>query len=77
MRDWFETEKIGEGLFRISEPRHYEETNCYLVEGSERALLIDSGLGVGDIGSVVKKLTVKPLAVVASHVHWDHIGGHG
>lgn len=75
--DWFLTEPLGEGAFRISEPLHPEETNCWLLVGRDRALLFDSGLGVADIGAVVKGLTDKPVRVLASHVHWDHIGGHG
>ena len=77
MKGWFETEKLTEQLFRISEPLHFEETNCWLICGEERALLFDSGLGVGDIATVVRGLTDKPVSVLASHVHWDHIGGHG
>lgn len=77
MSSWFEIEAIEHGTFRISEPFHTEETNCWLLVGSERALLFDSGLGVSDIGAVVRELSDRPVAVLASHVHWDHIGGHG
>jgi len=75
MSGWFETEHIDAHTFRISEPRHCEETNCWLLEGDNRALLIDSGLGVADINAVVRTLTAKPVTAVPSHVHWDHIGG--
>ena len=44
--------------------------------GSEKALLIDTGLGISNIYGEVVKLTDKPLVAVATHVHWDHIGGH-
>ena len=77
MSGWFQTEKIAEDSFRISEPRHSEETNCWLLWGNERALLFDSGLGAADIAGEVRKLTSKAVTVLASHVHWDHIGGHG
>ena len=77
MKPWFETEKIAEDTYRISEPRHREETNCWLLLGSNSALLFDSGMGVADIGSVVRTYTDKPCTTLASHVHWDHIGGHG
>lgn len=50
--------------------------HCYLLEGDDRALLIDTGLGICDISAEVKKLTDKPVTAVATHIHWDHIGGH-
>ena len=55
---------------------HWEETHCYLLCGTKRALLIDTGLGVANIKEVVDKLTMLPIFVVTTHVHWDHIGGH-
>ncbi|MCE5265662.1 MAG: MBL fold metallo-hydrolase [Deltaproteobacteria bacterium] len=60
----------------ISEYRHWEETHCYLLNGSEHSLLIDTGLGICNIYEQVIKLTDKPIAAVATHIHWDHIGGH-
>lgn len=76
MKPWFTLEEIGPDTHIISEYRHWEETHCYLLEGRERALLIDTGLGIGDISKEVEKLTSKPVTAVATHVHWDHIGGH-
>lgn len=76
MKDWFTIEKADESTYIISEYRHWEETHCYLLIGSDRALLIDTGLGIGDISGLVRELTDKPIAAVATHVHWDHIGGH-
>lgn len=74
--DWFTIERVDEGTFIISEYRHWEETHCYLLVGSHRALLIDTGLGICDISAEVRRLTDKPVSAVATHVHWDHIGGH-
>lgn len=45
--------------------------------GRESAALIDTGLGVAQIRSVVQDLTDLPVKVLTTHVHWDHIGGHG
>lgn len=74
--NWFTVDTVDERTYCISEYRHWEETHCYLMIGGESALLIDTGLGVCDISEVVRKLTDKPVAAVATHVHWDHIGGH-
>ncbi len=74
--NWFTTEKIDSDTYVISEYRHWEETHCYLLIGSERCLLIDTGLGIQNIFDEVRRLTDKPISAVATHVHWDHIGGH-
>ncbi len=76
MKKWFTIEQIDKRTSIISEYRHWEETHCYLLEGEERCLLIDSGLGICDISGEVKGLSAKPVTAVATHVHWDHIGGH-
>ena len=46
------------------------------MNGKEKSLLIDTGLGISNIYDEVRKLTDKPIAAVATHIHWDHIGGH-
>lgn len=75
-REWFTVETIDESTYVISEYMHWEEPHSYLLLGSEHALLIDTGLGIGDISSVVSGLTDRPVIVASTHVHWDHIGGH-
>lgn len=76
MTDWFTVERIDNQTFAISEYKHWEETHCYLLCGQEKALLIDTGLGVSDIRKIVDSLTGLPVLVATTHVHWDHIGGH-
>ena len=76
MNDWFTTDEIDQDTYIISEYRHWEETHCYLLNGSKHSLLIDTGLGICNISGVVAKLTDKPVIAIATHVHWDHIGGH-
>lgn len=76
MKDWFTIDSIDESTYIISEYQHWEETHCYLLIGSDRALLIDTGLGVCNIYEQVRKLTDKSITAVATHIHWDHIGGH-
>lgn len=76
MTKWFTIDEIDEQTFIISEYRHWEETHCYLLNGSSRSLLIDTGLGIANIYNEVIRLTDKPITAVATHIHWDHIGGH-
>lgn len=75
MEPWFSVEALAADTFAISEPRHWEEPHSYLLLGSRRALLIDTGLGVGDLGAVVGRLTTLPVLAAVTHAHWDHIGG--
>lgn len=48
--------------------------NCYLVEGSERALLIDGLTGVGSLKAFVRELTDLPVSLAITHGHVDHAG---
>lgn len=73
---WFTVEEIDAETFAISEYSHWEETHCYLLCGTNRAVLIDTGLGVSNIRNVVDRLTTLPVTAITTHVHWDHIGGH-
>ena len=71
----FTGKRIDGAAFALSEYRHWEETHSYLLLGRERALLIDTGLGVGNLRREVESLTDLPVSVALTHVHWDHIGG--
>ena len=51
--------------------------NMYLLEGSEKALLLDTGWGAGNLRPFVEKLTQKPILVANTHCHPDHAGGNG
>lgn len=76
MDGWFTVENIDTDIFAISEYKHWEETHCYLLMGTKKALLIDTGLGISNIKEVVEHITSLPIEVVTTHIHWDHIGGH-
>lgn len=76
MSDWFTIDRVDESTYILSEYQHWEETHCYLLSGSECSLLIDTGLGIANIYDEVVRLTDKPVTAVATHIHWDHIGGH-
>ncbi len=72
--NWFEVYKIRPGVFAIYEPHQFEEVISYLILGSDRALLFDTGMGIGNIKAVVDKLTHLPVIVLNSHTHNDHVG---
>lgn len=66
---WFHVEKIREHITRITGAAG---EMMYLVEGDEKAALIDTGAGVGKLADYVKTLTDKPVIVLLSHGHLDH-----
>lgn len=76
MDNWFTVEEIDDKTYAISEYKHWEESHSYLIIGSQKSLLIDTGLGIGNIHDVVTSLTSLPIMVATTHAHWDHIGGH-
>jgi len=51
-----------------------DKTTMYLIEGAEKALLIDTGTKCEKLNEVVRKITQKPLEVVITHAHGDHAG---
>ncbi|KAI7265925.1 hypothetical protein KC345_g8340 [Hortaea werneckii] len=74
---WFTVEPIDETTFAISEYGHWEQVHSFLLLGQNRAVLIDTGLGIGNIRSITDRLTALPIDVLTTHVHTDHIGSHG
>jgi len=73
--DWFEVYRVRPDVFAIYEPHQFEEVISFLVVGHDRALLLDTGLGVASIKDVVMQLTPLPVTVLNSHTHFDHTGG--
>jgi len=52
-----------------------KESTCFLVIGDQRALLIDSGVEIGDLNACVKEITSLPITVMNTYGHCDHSGG--
>jgi hydroxyacylglutathione hydrolase len=70
---WFNIKEAGKGLWIIDD---HKSANCYLVEGKDSALLIDTGIGAADLAGTVSQLTSKPVIVVNTHGHSDHAGAN-
>lgn len=68
---------IGLKTFAISEYGHWEKVHSFLLLGETRAALIDTGLGIDSIKRITDQVTDLPIIVLTTHVHADHIGGHG
>jgi glyoxylase-like metal-dependent hydrolase (beta-lactamase superfamily II) len=73
---WFEVYETTPETYAIYEPYQFEEVISYLVIGEERAALIDTGNGIGDIRALTEELTDLPVMVVNTHSHSDHTGGN-
>jgi glyoxylase-like metal-dependent hydrolase (beta-lactamase superfamily II) len=71
---WFEVYEVTPTVYAIYEPHQAEETIGYLIPGKKQAVLFDTGMGIGDLHSLVKKLTNLPVIVLNSHTHDDHVG---
>ncbi len=74
--NWFEIYEITDNNFIFYEPRHREETISNLVIGDDKAVLIDTGCGIGNLYQAVREITNKPVSVVNTHTHADHIGSN-
>lgn len=70
--DCYKTKTIADGVTAINENGM---VTMYLIEGSERALLLDTGWGIGDLAGLVQSLTDLPVEVMHTHGHIDHVSG--
>ncbi|MBR0143687.1 MAG: MBL fold metallo-hydrolase [Clostridia bacterium] len=68
----------AEGVYHIfcRSPGGGGDAWCHLVPGKDRALLIDTGFGIGDLKGLVEELTDLPVILANTHNHGDHIGGN-
>lgn len=65
---------IGPDTYLINE---FGAGSIYLVVGTRRALVIDSGSGFFDLKALIESLTSLPYDVAITHSHADHAGGIG
>jgi glyoxylase-like metal-dependent hydrolase (beta-lactamase superfamily II) len=74
---WFDHERIDDSLTRLTEPHVHPFFRCNIwhLRGRDRDLLIDTGLGVAPLREALGELLGKPLLAVATHIHYDHVGG--
>lgn len=70
----YPTVQFKPGTYELDE---FDCASIFLLVGTEKAMLIDTGIGIGDLLGAVRQLTDKPLVVVMSHGHGDHTGGCG
>lgn len=66
----YQIQRICNHLFAVEE----NGVRSYLIVGAQRALLLDTGFGAGDLRSEITRLTALPVMLVNTHADLDHIG---
>jgi glyoxylase-like metal-dependent hydrolase (beta-lactamase superfamily II) len=74
---WFEFQRVDDDITLIWEPHVVPLIRCNIwhVRGRDRGLLIDTGLGMASLKAAARNLFGKALTAVATHAHYDHVGG--
>ena len=73
MTELYQAERITDRITRISMPG---AVFAYIVEGDEKAILIDTGFGLGPFREYVEeRLQGKSYELILTHGHLDHAGG--
>jgi glyoxylase-like metal-dependent hydrolase (beta-lactamase superfamily II) len=73
---WFEVYKLPGDVYALYEPGQFQEVISFLILGTDKALLWDTGMGIGNIRACVEELTDLPITVLNSHSHMDHVSGN-
>lgn len=76
---WYATEHLGAGITRLTEPHVHPlmRANVFLVEGRERDLVVDAGMGIVPLAPEIERLRAAPsgaLTLLVTHAHIDHVG---
>lgn len=69
----YKVQLVADNIYAIDE---FGVDMVYLVIGMDCAMLVDTGSGLGPLREVVEKLTDKPVFVVNTHGHMDHVMGN-
>ena len=72
-------EDHGDGIWRIEElyAHPYCRGAIWVVDGADRRLVLDAGWGLVPLRDHVPELFARPIVALASHTHFDHVGGLG
>ena len=74
---WFERRTMSDGVTWLWEPHvdPFIRCNIWHVRGRGRDLLVDTGSGLSSLRDGLGDLIDRPLIAVATHIHYDHVGG--
>ena len=76
--DWYETAGCADGITRIRERWVSPMVRCNIwhVRGRRHDVVVDTGFGFRPLVDEVAALRERPVVAIASHTHFDHVGGH-
>jgi glyoxylase-like metal-dependent hydrolase (beta-lactamase superfamily II) len=76
MPDWFSKSIVDEKTTMLTEPfvHKYLRANFWHLRGRDVDLLVDTGMGICPLAPEIVTTPGKPLLVVATHIHLDHVG---
>lgn len=73
---WFCCYELPGDVTAVCEPQHLQEVNAFLIKGEDRALLLDTGMGICNIEPLIRELWPGELEVINCHRHFDHTGNN-
>ncbi len=73
---WFSKSVVDKDLTMLTEPfvHGYVRANIWHLMGRDANLLVDTGMGIRPLAPEIDTPAGKPLIVVATHIHLDHVG---
>ena len=73
---WFSKTAIDTATTMLTEPfvHDFVRANIWHVRGRDADLLVDTGMGIVPLAPHIDTPAGKPLLVVATHIHLDHVG---
>lgn len=76
MPGWFSRRKVDAATTMLTEPFVHPamRANIWHLRGREADLLVDTGMGLVPLAPEIDTPPGKPLVVVATHIHLDHVG---
>src|SRR6185369_1510221 len=75
---WFDYRHLDDGITWLWEPYVVPYTRCNIwhIRGRDRDLIVDTGFGIGSLTTEMQHLFDRRITAVATHTHYDHVGGH-
>ncbi|MDX1400334.1 MAG: MBL fold metallo-hydrolase [Kiloniellales bacterium] len=75
---WFDRHRFDDDITLLWEPHvtPWLRCNIWHVRGRDKHLFIDTGFGHASLKEATRDLVDKPVSAIATHSHYDHIGGH-
>lgn len=76
MEGWFSRTAVDATTTMLTEPFVHDtmRANIWHLKGRDADLLVDTGMGICPLAPEIEMPPGKPLLVVATHIHLDHVG---